>query len=184
MEPEDQNAPWAQCYAHFGLSDTEFDIEIAGLKLAFFLANFGMFRGNATIRNKKLKTFMEIAEICRRYNFLRCLTIQNLINNSERVTAFLEELQVFLNDNEISATDTLVTKIALATTSCVPGYDRFVKIALRNRNISASPSQRGLNQLYAACGEGEILSEFVQNADQTVPIMRSLDRHLLAAGRL
>jgi hypothetical protein len=75
-----------------------------------------------------------------------------------------------------------VTKIALATTASVVGYDRNVRLALNRQETKfvVSPSKKGLRQLYQFAGL------FAENASmalsQTIPQMKLIDKHLWEVG--
>jgi hypothetical protein len=185
MDPEDQNGPWWQCYRYFCSKNHVFDREIAGLRLAFYLSAFGMFRGDARLRKKNLDFFTKAADFSREFSNLRGLTISQLqldhVQND--VAKYLRELRKFLGQEAAGQTDTLITKIALGTTACVPAYDRFAKEALKKRNNPRGVSKRSLSKMFTACQDGGYLADLVRNPDSTVPIMRHLDRQLWQRGK-
>ena len=63
--------PWEQCYRYFGLPTKAFDSEIACLRLAFFLAHFGMFRASGSLRSLHHADYKNIVSICRKFTDLR-----------------------------------------------------------------------------------------------------------------
>ena len=172
---------WEQCYRFFGLDASKFDEEIACLRLAFYLGNFGMFRASGKLRGLDHFGYVPIIAICRRYAFLRDRNTKYLKKNLGSVFDFLAELEAAFKEAGISATPTLITKTALATTGCVPGYDRFVVSALRKRGIIGQPSNRGLPQLYRWVDR-----EFVEDKGELrrgTLIMRQVDSFLWDEGR-
>ena len=173
-------AAWQQCYDYFGLANSEFDLEIASLRLAFYLASFGMFRGSGKTRQLQLVDFAELSVVAREYAYLRGAKPKILAKQQSEVEGLLEALRKKITSLDASPTDTLVTKIALATTGCVPGYDRFVVKALRYHGLTGRPSIKGLAELYAL--RKEDLARFDAVYEETTPFMRSLDVGLMEQG--
>lgn len=180
-QDEAWEAAWRQCYDYFGCSETEYDREIAGLRLAFYLASFGMFRASGKTRALQLMQFSKIACVCRRYGSLRDLEPEELATRQGEVEEFLDCLKECLKEMSVSATDTLITKIALGATACVPAYDRFAVTALGKHEIVGSPSHQGLKELYSLRKKDLVL--FKMSYDSTVPFMRCLDVGLMKYGK-
>ena len=86
------SSPWEQCYAYFDLEDREFDEQIASLRLAFYLAHFGMFRASGRTRDLHLKDFAKIVRDCRRYKVLRDKGPKALAKRQDIVEEFLKTL--------------------------------------------------------------------------------------------
>ena len=182
------DAAWQQCYDYFNPNNSEFNEQIASLRLGFFLANFGMFRGSSKLQHFRLEDFARIVKVARKYQSLRGLPTDQLDEKKGEITDFLEEIGAELESKgaktsgtpSVTPTDTLVTKIALGTTACVPAYDTNVTIALRSCNICQSPSAGGLEKLAKELKAKGTLSDFKKSGD--LPEMRQLDKHLMAKG--
>ena len=171
---------WEQCYDYFGTPDEDFDAEIGALRLAFYLASFGMFRASGKTRQLQLREFSRLAKVAREYADLRDRKPKYLSKKQADVEEFLARLRSEISEVGASPTDTLTTKIALATTACVPAYDRYAVLALRNRGLIGSPSPRGLAQLYKLRKRN--LPEFGAKYDGNTPFMRCLDIALVTGG--
>lgn len=173
---------WGQCYKYFGNDDQLFDEETASLRLAFFLANFGMFRASSKLRTLELESFSQIVRLVRTYRSLRDLKPSDLLKHQHEIEEYLQQLGAVLSKLCVSPTPTLVTKIALGTTACVPAYDRFVIIAMKERGMVARPSSQGLTQLYKL--RRSDFSEKGSPIDQSVPFMRLVDIALMRRGEI
>lgn len=172
---------WAQCYDYFGVRNREFDVEIASLRLAYYLASFGMFRASGQTRTLQLEDFSRLVNICREYSSLRDQGTRFLLRNLDRVLDFTEALRVETCNLNVSPTDTLISKIALATTASMPAYDRYAVAALRDHGIVGCPSRRGLSQIYALSRKE--LKTFGLHSKSSLPIMRALDVALMERGK-
>ena len=164
---------WEQCYVYFGLDDGQFEEEIACLRLAFYLASFGMFRASGKTRKLQLRDYAELVKVCRRARALRDKQPKELAKVQGNVEKFLRALSKSLEDLDVSATDTILSKIALGTTACMPAYDRFAKLTLRSNSIIATPSKMGLNAIYALRKSDLAKFGVLQAGD--IPFMRALD---------
>ena len=173
---------WQQCYDYFGLGNSEFDLEVASLRLAFYLANFGMFRASGRTRDLQLKDFSKLSLVAREYAHLRGVKPRFLEKRQSDVKSFLDELRETIANLNASPTDTLVTKVALGTIGCVPAYDRFAVRALRHHKLIGIPSIKGLAELYALRKKDLVRFDAVH--DDAIPFMRSLDLGLLKQGKV
>lgn len=176
-------AAWQQCYDYHGLPDTKFDESIASLRLAFYLATFGMFRASAKTRELQLADFGEISSVTRKYLHLRGLEPERLADRQSSVEELLEALTAVIEQKlDVKPTPTLVTKIALGTVGCVPAYDRYVVAALKKLGYVGRPTTRGLAHLYSM-RESDLV-RIDANIDPSIPFMRSLDIALMSRGEL
>ena len=172
---------WEQCYVYFGLHNSEFDEEVACLRLAFYLAHFGMFRASGKTRALQLKDYLPLVRDCRRRRDLRDKSPKQLAKIQHNIREFIQDLEKSLLGLKVSPTDTLISKIALGTTACIPAYDRYAKAALRKNGIIATPSNRGLQALYSL--RSHDLEKFGAVQSLGVPFMRALDVGLLRTGK-
>ncbi len=104
---------WDVCYQYFrDVKSFDKNSNIAGLHLGFYLASWGMFRGSSELLNSGIKKYNDLAEL--------------LI--SKKHAGFIEQynsIEKFLEDNAISATQTLITKIMLGVYANTPAVDQF-----------------------------------------------------------
>jgi hypothetical protein len=178
--PSEWGDAWEQCYRCFGESRSGFDEENACLRLAFYLANFGMFRASGKLRGLSHYEYLPLVRICRSHSWLRGREPKFLRRNLGEVQSLLAELEVALKKLGVSPTSTLVSKIALATTASVPGYDRFVVAAIRARGLVASTSERALSCLYKY--SEEVLVPSFAARSSPIPTMRRVDEFFWREG--
>jgi hypothetical protein len=178
---EPYGSAWEQCYVYFGLNGRQFDEEIASLRLAFYLAHFGMFRASGKTRELQLCGYAELVRVCRRYKSLRDLEPKVLAKRQLLVEEFLRTLSDTLKALGASPTHTLLSKIALGTTACMPAYDRYARSALIQNGISGTPSHRGLKALFGL--RRHDLKRFGAQPSDNLPFMRALDVGLLETGK-
>jgi hypothetical protein len=181
--PESWESAWEQCYAYFGLDDGEFDEQVAGLRLAFYLASFGMLRGSSKLRKTDLKGYDKLVKVCRNFKHLRDRKPEELAEQLCCVVTFKNALTESLFKLGVKPTATLVSKIALGTTACMPAYDRSAKIALKNLGFSVRPSREGLEQLYDGCRCDDLLEKLKAERNAQLPFMRELDIALWKLGQ-
>jgi hypothetical protein len=181
--PKSWESAWEQCYAYFGLDGSEFDEQIACLRLAFYLASFGMLRGSSKLRKTDLEGYDKLVKVCRNFKHLRDRKPEELAEQLCCVVTFKEALTKSLCELGVKPTTTLVSKIALGTTACMPAYDRFAKIALKNLGLSVRPSREGLEQLYERCRCDDLLNKLGAKRNAQLPFMRDLDIALWESGK-
>lgn len=133
-DPNHRFKSWEHCYKAFE-NQTKKDDELA-LHLAFYLASWGMYRGGCGIFWKDYKIHIKTIEIIRKFYDLRGKWYRNeditrIMQLYGEIQGYYSELKYYKakNDTEldISATDTLVTKIMLGTIGCVPAMDNLFK---------------------------------------------------------
>lgn len=105
---------WDLCYTYFN-NLKEFDentAKTAGLHIGFYLASWGMFRGSSELLNSGIKKYNDLAEL---------LISKKHANFTEQYNS----IEKFLEENAISATQTLITKIMLGVYANTPAVDQF-----------------------------------------------------------
>jgi len=133
----DSDHSWDQCYLYFNGMPTNPSVDIrdqAALRLAFYLASWGMYRGssflpkyNYTIHNACIDLLLQPKfELLRQPGFDLELGSSHSGLIMELVTAIRESYRPFAPESEErQASDTLVTKIILGTYACLPACDRY-----------------------------------------------------------
>lgn len=134
VDPNHRFKSWEHCYYAFG--DKNRSIDELALHLAFYLASWGMYRGGCGIFWKDYKIHLETVGIIKEYYDLRgkCCCREDIARIMElhgKIKDYYSGLKYYKpNDNnklDVSATDTLITKIMLGTIGCVPAMDDLFK---------------------------------------------------------
>lgn len=124
---------WEHCYYAFG--DDNKTIDELALHLAFYLASWGMYRGKCGIFWKDYKIHIKTIGIIRKYYDLRgkCYgdeDVDRIMELHSEIQGYYSGLKYHKADGtelDVSATDTLITKIMLGTIGCVPAMDDLFK---------------------------------------------------------
>lgn len=176
---------WQQCYDYFGRDDRRFAIDEGALRLAFYLASWGMYRGSADIRNYSYQALIPVVSTLRRPDAraLRDVTLEDALKRVDELFDLLRSIDDDLQRtmSRISVTDTLKTKIALGTVACIPAYDRFVAIAARRLGWPASLTGRSYSKLLSGAIEHKQFHAFCETVTDegiALPEMRLLDAFL------
>ena len=121
------------------------------LQLAFYLASWGMYRGSSGLLQKNYLIHEGAVKILfsEEYRFLKCNKIQDIKREKiDDILKLKDELSKHYRDisyirgskksKEISTTDTLISKIMLGTLACVPAYDKYFIIGLKENGAKNS----------------------------------------------
>ena len=149
-------------YINNKVNDLEKELDNLCLQLSFYLASWGMYRGSSFLIWQDYKVHYDVVKeiICNsNYNILWNIRLEDYVNNKENCIGKLGILIDFINNhylpirkdvldflkvykpkkynkNENSdnnkVSDTLISKIILGTIGCVPAYDRYFIIGIRN----------------------------------------------------
>lgn len=152
----DQNGryrSWEHCYEHFmdARHQSKPDFDYLSLQLAFYLASWGMYRGSSFLLQRDYRIHIPVVKelLNSKYNPLagieciefRKLEIQKLLHS---LNDYLEKyynkvrLQVKEKTPKNKISETLITKILMGTLGCVPAYDRYFKVGLKEQKVSTS----------------------------------------------
>lgn len=164
---------WEHCYNFFQNNKTEIltDCKLlntASLHLAFYLASWGMYRGSSNLLWKDYKIHENlIKQLCSKCGYLWNANVE-----WEQVKEAKHIIIDYYKRYDITATDTLITKILMGIFGCVPAYDNFLKIALKNYGIPQTFNEDSFNQLKDLAKTIKINPEFKQ-----YPPMRLIDAY-------
>lgn len=142
---------WEHCYSHFlnARHQANPDVDYLSLQLAFYLASWGMYRGSSFLLQKDYRIHIPVVEEILRTKYdplagIECVEFRKLgvQQTLKDINAFLE---TYYDDvrrtvkektpkNKLS--DTLITKVLMGTLGCVPAYDRYFIMGLKNQKIS------------------------------------------------
>lgn len=134
---------WEYCYKvfydlHQSEDSSEEAIDYLCLHLSFYLASWGMYRGSSFLLQTDYKVHKKVVEkiLSHRYDKLWNINVKEYSkDNINLLMDLVKEIKEIYNDirlsiekykgvkNEIS--NTLVTKVLMGTTGCVPAYDRY-----------------------------------------------------------
>ncbi|NLW36313.1 MAG: hypothetical protein GXY80_12690 [Syntrophorhabdus aromaticivorans] len=139
----DENArykSWDHCHTFF-LEHKDYPEakDLLSLHLAFYLASWGMLRGNAFLLQKDYRVHLPVVDIlldshysqlwnCSAELLRQAETLSLILECAQRIRSAYRNKTKFVNGKESSgavASDTLVTKILLGTFGCTPAYDRY-----------------------------------------------------------
>ena len=174
---------WNHCYGFFQNRHADFnqnDMQLACLHLGFYLASWGMYRSGG-IRYKDYRIYEGIINILLRHDYQAVwqphyydgiLTGENEITQYtpqiQAARKLYSEIELYINrlksrnnngdERAISATETLITKILLGTTACVPAYDDYFKKGLKSMNMTQS-FKTGFPKLLKRCRREQLLQE-------------------------
>jgi len=198
---------WEYCYGFFRnykkFRDDDDLLDQAALHLGFFLASWGMLRGSSFLLQVNYKYYVPVIRVLidPKYDDLWDV---NYLNDKERekdIDLLFEldkELQRVMrkeNKKGKAPSDTLITKIVMATMGCAPAYDRFFKTGLtkylkKNREKrSAYFNKESFEKLLSFSREDDILSEIYKKSIPTVikgvqyPPMKILDLYFWRLGQ-
>jgi hypothetical protein len=204
-DPYHRYRSWGHCYRYFrrrAWLREHRDPGGSALQLAFYLASWGMYRGSSFLLQKDCRIHrLAVREVLRpRYDPL----LGFRASSPRRTVEAIQEILVLAGSirdaycNQISSvngrrcvvevTDTLATKILLATLACVPAYDAYVVEGLRAEGISYSTlNERTLKALFDwyndRRGAFESVQDRIRENGLRYPPMKLADMYLWEIGR-
>lgn len=107
------------------------------LHLGFYLASWGMYRGSCGLLQKNHLVHTEAVKLifstdyksihCKEGNDLSEKDIKVILNLKRQLSQYYSGIQFVKGSTvkNITATDTLISKVMLGSLACVPAYDRF-----------------------------------------------------------
>lgn len=150
-DPNGRYRSWQQCYKLFSdaRNNSNPDYDHLTLMLAFYLASWGMYRGSSFLLQKDYSIHMPVVKelLEKKYDPLsgiKCVDYRNVDNQHllSDINRFLKKYydQVRISvkgdtvKNEVS--DVLVSKVLMGTLACVPAYDRYFIIGVKNQKAT------------------------------------------------
>ena len=142
---------WEHCYGHFMNArwQPDPDADYLSLQLAFYLASWGMYRGSSFLLQKDYRVHIPVVKelLNPRYDPLagiECVEYRKPDTQKllKEINAFLENyyneirLQVKEETPKVKLSDTLITKVLMGTLGCVPAYDRYFIMGLKDQKVS------------------------------------------------
>lgn len=179
---------WEHCYLFFKenskqiLADKEM-LDLASLNLAFYLASWGMYRGSSNLLQKDYKIHTELIKTLLKKH----ADLWNEDITWEKLNEANEDVISHYQDNGVTPTDTLITKVLMGIFGCVPAYDRYFVIGLKeynktNKHISQSYNKNSFEALQKLTN-GLKEERLKLNNKITYPKMRLLDAYFWFKGK-
>jgi len=184
---------WEHCFKAFQKIN---DIDTLALHLGFYLASWGMYRGSSGLLQKDYKIHIGAVEILTKPKFkaLHCLSTEVGVDNADLILELIKELSNHYNGithsnntKNVTATDTLISKVILGTLGCLPAYDRYFIDGLRASGMSGySLSKRSLENLFEFITENKTsllkTQKEISNNGTHYPLMKLVDMHFWMIG--
>jgi hypothetical protein len=137
---------WEHCYTYFNKDNTELDT--ACLQLAFYLASWGMYRGSSFLLWKDYLIHKEVvAQLLSNKHLQRVDFTKATKQEQEEIFNLIAWVKSWYQNNiesingekkKVNVTDTLATKIILGSLGCIPAYDRYFIVGIRNKGLTYS----------------------------------------------
>ncbi len=189
---------WDNCHQAFSVSQIT---ENHALQLAFYLASWGMYRGSSGLLQKNHLIHKDAVGIlfskenqqlkCNQINEVSKANISAILDlKSELTKHYTNHKFKRGNENEkpISSTDTLLSKIMLGTFGCVPAYDRYFIVGLKEMKMRYQGfNEASLNELFNFIDNNRKEIENAQNLIKSktqnhYPVMKILDMYFWQIG--
>ncbi|WP_336093418.1 hypothetical protein [Leeuwenhoekiella sp. CH_XMU1409-2] len=175
---------WNHCYKAFG--DLSKSNDELALHLGFYLASWGMYRDSSQLLQKDYTVHLQMVEVIRAFQDLRCTTkFEVSINDLDRIIALIQATKEVYGSIGVTATNTLVTKIILGTLGCLPAYDRFFIAGLKQcKEPFTTLSKTSLTKLlgYVEQHKQELESIKREKKLQGYPLMKLVDMYFWQIG--
>ncbi len=179
---------WEHCYIFFKenseqiLADDKM-LDLASLNLAFYLASWGMYRGSSNLLQKDYKIHAELIQTLLK----KCTDLWNEDITWEQLDKANKIVKSHYQKNGVTPTDTLITKVLMGILGCVPAYDRYFVIGLKeynktNKHISQSYNKNSFENLKKLTN-GLKEERLKLNNKITYPKMRLLDAYFWFKGK-
>lgn len=189
---------WDNCFRAFS---EPHPLGIHALHLGFYLASWGMYRGSSGLLQKNHLVHIGAVEILldEKYQKLRCGSEQEV--SRERIEDILDlknALGKHYGDKEftksknstqnITPTDTLISKVMLGTLGCVPAYDRFFIDGLNSKGLKQSRFEGpSLSTIFEFIENNEVeisdcQKQIYETAKMYYPVMKIVDMYFWQTG--
>lgn len=172
---------WNHCYSAFKNETNE---KILSLHLGFYLASWGMYRGSSKLLQKDYLVHLEATRIIKKYWYLRCEQNNEVeIKHLDSILQLIKELSSYYKEeNNVTATDTLISKIILGTLGCLPAFDRYFIEGVKNEGYSFKTlKKRSLVELFSYI-ESDLDLKEIQNKYPQYPKMKIIDMYFWQIG--
>lgn len=130
-DPNHRYKSWENCFTAFENPNNSTDY--LSLHLGFYLASWGMYRGSSGLLWKSHKLHNKAVEIIKAHYSLRNKNsvslppIDDVLNLVNELSKYYSGTVYYNGPHKknITATETLISKIILGTLGCLPAFDRY-----------------------------------------------------------
>lgn len=150
---------WEHCYREFSKVSkaTRKDLDFLAVHLAAYLASWGMYRGSAFLLEFDYRVHEEVVKLVLSHKKnLHGLKQKDFLKCSDEIMDLHHKICLYYDDTlgnytkagkskPVKTSEVLTTKIMLGTLACIPAYDRFLKIGLRESHLLQSFSKKGID---------------------------------------
>lgn len=196
-DPHHRYWSWDHCFKAFS---AEKDNQNLSLSLAFYLASWGMYRGSGGLLQKNHLVHEKSVEIISsgEYRPIRCSTNQEvsisliplILDLKAVISSYYSSLKFTRGglNHDFSDTDTLLSKILLGTTGCVPAYDRYFILGMKKSKLKCCTfTKNGLVELFDFVKSNQKsikqTQDFViEKTNHYYPIMKIIDMYFWQIG--
>jgi hypothetical protein len=113
------------------------NIEVSCLQLGFYLASWGMFQRKSKLFYKSIIVYEGVIKEISKEQLLWKIDVDNYSkDNIDEILKFSDKLKDLFRECNISATDTLTTKIMMGIFGCVPAFDTYFKKAIKGSALN------------------------------------------------
>jgi len=172
---------WNHCYNAFS---NEKDKKLLSLHLGFYLASWGMYRGSSKLLQKDYLIHIEAVKIVKKYFYLRCDNGNKVdIEHLDDILSLICELSYYYQEkHNITATDTLISKIILGTLGCLPAFDRYFIEGVKVYGYSFKTlKSKSLVELFSYV-ENDSELKSIQKKYSHYPMMKIVDMYFWQIG--
>jgi len=200
-EEHHRDRSWEHCYSYFrrnAAGGMATDRHQAALQMAFYLASWGMYRGSSFLLQYAYTVHLPVVDMLGESRFSALWETefgagkkdQELISKIEEVIdgirAVYRPFAPAVNSHQ--PTDTLITKIILGTTGCLPACDRYFIDGFKSSGFSYSCLNRNfVERVLRFCQEN--LQELREEQERIMtvskvhyPLMKLVDMYFWQIG--
>lgn len=157
LKPASRFSSWQPCYEHFSRQGITSDRRTI-LELGFYLASWGMYRGSGFLLQRNVTVHDGVAEILQKPKYRGLYghapahpdkaDIDQILSLYQEIHDHYAKWSVKVlnkHGNSQNTSPTLVTKVMLGTTGCIPAFDDYVELAMKDidgLSCSLRPSKR------------------------------------------
>jgi hypothetical protein len=181
-EPFQRYNSWNHCYEAFA---TLKDEKLLSLHLAFYLASWGMYRGSSKLLDRDYLVHVDAVKIIKKYEHLRCTKEHEVsLADVSSIQGLIKGLSIYYKDkHNVTATDTLISKIILGTLGCLPAFDRFFIDGVKELNYDfKNLRENSLTALFEFIAHNEIQLTGIQKQHPEYPLMKLVDMYFWQLG--
>lgn len=120
------------------------NIQMSCLQLGFYLASWGMYRGSSFLLQKSIKIYEPLIKLISEMDvrFWKIDVDNYSESNLQLLIDCYKKIEISLEEEERSVTQTLITKIMLVVFGSVPAFDEFFRKGMKVYNFNKNSLQK------------------------------------------